>query len=94
VLGKITERNTDGMSAEITTTDDARINVTFKEPLDSNALYVEVRGTVKSNSTMSCSDCVCFPRSMTEDFDAKGYNSMVNMWYAVANQLEGAFYGD
>lgn len=57
------------MSAEITTTDDARINVTFLEPLDSNESgYIEVRGTVKSKSTMACNNFICFPSKMTKDF--------------------------
>jgi len=56
------------MSAEITTTDDARINVTFLEPLDNSSGYIEVRGTVKSKSTMSCSNFICFSPNMTKDF--------------------------
>ncbi|KYN30804.1 hypothetical protein ALC56_14615 [Trachymyrmex septentrionalis] len=95
VLGRITEKSSDGKSAEITTTDDARINMMFLEPLDSNASgYIEVRGTVKSKSTMSCNSFVCFPPSMTKDFDSNSYNTMVNMRCAVGNQLEGVFYGD
>lgn len=63
------QKSADGMSAEITTTDDVRINVTFLEPLDNNASgYIEVRGMVKSKSTMSCSSFVCFSPSMTKDF--------------------------
>lgn len=57
------------MSAEITSTDDVRINVTFPEPLDNDASgYVEVHGTIKSKSTMSCTNFVCFPSSMIKDF--------------------------
>jgi len=57
------------MSTEITTTDNARINVTFLEPLDDNASdFIEVRGIVKSKSTMSCNNFVCFPASMIKDF--------------------------
>lgn len=63
------QRSSDGMSAEITTTDDTRINVTFSEPLDSDASgYIEVRGTVKSKSTMSCSNFICFSPNLTKDF--------------------------
>ncbi|XP_012055741.1 PREDICTED: uncharacterized protein LOC105618821 [Atta cephalotes] len=94
VLGRITEKSSDSKSAEITTTDDARINVTFLEPFDNTSGYIEVRGTVKSKSTMSCSSFVCFPPSMTKDFDSNGYNTMVNVRCAVGNQLEGVFYGD
>ncbi|XP_011876709.1 PREDICTED: uncharacterized protein LOC105566917 [Vollenhovia emeryi] len=95
VLGRITEKSSDGMNAEITTTDDAQINVTFPEPLDSNASgYIEVRGTVKSKSTMSCGNFVCFAPDVTKDFDVNSYNTMVNMRCAVGNQLEGVFYGD
>lgn len=95
VLGRITEKSSDGKSAEITTTDNARINVTFPESLDNDTSgYVEVRGTVKSKSTMSCSNFVSFPSSMTKDFDANGYNTMVHMRCAVGNQLEGVFYED
>ncbi|XP_012219193.1 uncharacterized protein [Linepithema humile] len=95
VLGRITMKSTDGMSTEITTTDDARINVTFPELLDNDASsYIEVHGTVKSKSTMSCTNFVCFPSSMTKDFDVNGYNTMVNMLCAVGNQLEGVFHGD
>ncbi|EZA49620.1 uncharacterized protein LOC105284534 isoform X2 [Ooceraea biroi] len=91
VLGRITGKTSDGMSTEITTTDDARINVTFREPLDSNASgYIEVRGTVKSKSTMSCSSFVCFPQSMTKEFDADGYNTMVHMRCALGNKLDSA----
>ncbi|RLU21188.1 hypothetical protein DMN91_005561 [Ooceraea biroi] len=85
------QKTSDGMSTEITTTDDARINVTFREPLDSNASgYIEVRGTVKSKSTMSCSSFVCFPQSMTKEFDADGYNTMVHMRCALGNKLDSA----
>ncbi|XP_011633127.1 uncharacterized protein LOC105424541 isoform X1 [Pogonomyrmex barbatus] len=95
VLGKITEKSSDGMSAEITTTDDARINVTFHEPLDSNVSnYIEVRGTVKSRSTMFSNNFICFPPDMIKDFDANSYNKMVNVRYAIANQLEGVFNED
>lgn len=95
MLGRITEKSSDGKSAEITTTDDARINVTFLEPLDNNESgYIEVRGTVKSKSTMSCSKFVCFSPSMTKDFNLNGYNTMATMRCAVGNQLEGVFYGD
>ncbi|XP_011693794.1 PREDICTED: uncharacterized protein LOC105453486 [Wasmannia auropunctata] len=95
VLGKITEKSSDGRSAELTTTDDARINVVFPEPLDNNiADYIEVHGTIKSKSTMSCSFFICFPSNMTKDFDANGYNTMLNVRCAAGNQLEGVFYGD
>lgn len=57
------------MSTEVTTTDDVRINVTLPEPLDHNASgYIEVRGTIKSKSTMSCKNFVHFPSNMTKDF--------------------------
>ncbi|XP_072751928.1 uncharacterized protein [Anoplolepis gracilipes] len=94
VLGRITGKSSDGKSAEITTTDDARINVTFPESLDKDASgsYVEVRGTVKSKSTMSCNSFVLLPLSMTKDFDVNGYNTMVHMRCAVGNQLDGVFY--
>ncbi|XP_029168623.1 uncharacterized protein LOC114938726 [Nylanderia fulva] len=93
VLGRITGKSSDGKSAEITTTDDTRINVTFPQSLDNDASgYVEVRGNVKSKSTMLCNSFVCFPSSMTKDFDANGYNTMVHTRCAVGNQLEGMFY--
>ncbi|GAB1864172.1 Replication protein A 14 kDa subunit [Camponotus japonicus] len=95
VLGRITGKSSDGKSAEITTTDDARINVTFPEFLDDDASgYVEIRGIIKSKSTMSCSNFVLFPLNMTKDFDLNGYNTMMNMRCAVGNQLEGVFYKD
>ncbi|XP_071561820.1 uncharacterized protein [Temnothorax nylanderi] len=95
VLGRITEKSSDGMSAEITTTDDARVNVTFLEPLTSDLSdYIEVHGTVKSKSTMSCSRVIYFPSDMSKDFDTNGYNTMMNMRCAVGNELEGGFYGD
>jgi len=95
VLGRITEKSKDGMNAEITTTDDARINVTFNKPLDSDASgYIEVRGSVKSKSTMSCNSFTCFSPSMIKDFDINGYNAMLNISCAVGKQLDGVFYGD
>lgn len=93
VLGRITGKSSDGKSAEITTTDDTRINVTFPETLDNDASgYVEIRGTVKSKSTMFCNNFVCFPSSMTKDFDVNGYNTVVHTRCAVGNQLDGVFY--
>lgn len=63
------QKNSNGTSVEITTTDDVRINVTLPESLDNNVSdYIEVRGNVKSKSTMSCSSFVYFPPSMTKDF--------------------------
>lgn len=63
------QKSSDGKSAEITTTDDARINVTFPEFLDDDTSgYVEIRGIVKSKSTMSCNNFVLFPLNMTKDF--------------------------
>ncbi|XP_029665424.1 uncharacterized protein LOC115236850 [Formica exsecta] len=92
VLGRITGKSSDSKSAEITTTDDARINVAFPKSLDEDISgYVEVRGTVKSKSTMSCNNFLLFPLSMTKDFDVNGYNTMVHMRCAVGNQLEGVF---
>ncbi|KYM95922.1 PREDICTED: uncharacterized protein LOC108779858 [Cyphomyrmex costatus] len=94
VLGRITEKSSDGKSAEIMTTDDVRINMTFVEPLENISGYIEARGTVRSKSTMSCNSFVCFSPSMTKDFDSNAYNTMVNVRCAVGNQLEGVFYGD
>jgi len=116
------QKSPDGKSAEITTVDDTRINVAFPEPFDNDLSgYVEVHGTVKSKSTISCTNFVCFPSSMTEDFgeqnnffiinllknklltlfltkifftDTNAYKTMLNMLYAVGNQLEGVFRGD
>lgn len=95
VLGRITEKSSDGKSAEITTTDDARINVTFLEPLDNDISgYIEVHGVMKSKSTMACNFFICFPPNMTKDFDVAGYNKTMNVYCAVGNQLEGVFHGD
>ncbi|XP_012533570.1 uncharacterized protein LOC105835117 [Monomorium pharaonis] len=93
VLGRVTEKSSDGMSAEITTTDDAHINVTFPEPLDSDASdYIEVRGTVKSKSTMSCKNFLCFPPNLTADFDVNNYNTMVTIRCVLENRIEELLY--
>lgn len=94
MLGRITEKSSDGMSAEITTTDNARINVTFPQSLDINVSdYIEMRGMVKSKSTMSCKSYVCLPENLTADFDVNNYNTMVNVRCALGNQLEELLYG-
>ncbi|KAL0104879.1 hypothetical protein PUN28_016493 [Cardiocondyla obscurior] len=94
VVGRITEKSSDGMSAEVTTTDDARINVTFLEPLENVSGYIEVRGTVKSKSTMSCNKYVCISTDITNNFDTNSYNTMVNIRCAVGNELQDAFCSD
>ncbi|EFN84235.1 hypothetical protein EAI_10023 [Harpegnathos saltator] len=69
VLGRITEKSANGINIELTTTDNALVNVTLPEPLDHNASgYMEVRGTVKSKSTLSCKSFVCFPPDITKTF--------------------------
>lgn len=63
------QKNATGMSIEIATTDNALINVTLPEPLDNDVSgYIEIHGTVKSKSTLSCTNYVCFPSHMTNDF--------------------------
>lgn len=54
---------------EITTTDDIRINVMLPQPFDGDVSgFIEVRGTVKSKSTMACDSFICFSANMTKDF--------------------------
>lgn len=63
------QKSPNGMSIELTTTDNALINVTLPEPLNHDISgYVEVRGTVKSKSTLLCKNFVCFPSDMTKTF--------------------------
>ncbi|XP_032686843.1 replication protein A 14 kDa subunit-like [Odontomachus brunneus] len=95
VLGKITEKGPSGMNIELTTTDNALINVTLPEPLDQDVSgYVEVRGIVKSKSTLLCKSFVCFSPDMTKTFDESEYNTMMHTRHAVGDQLDGIFYKD
>lgn len=80
LLGVITKKSPNGKSIEITTTDNASVNVTLPEPLDGNAEgYIELHGTLQSKSTMSCNFYVTFPSAMTEKFDANQYNEMLSV---------------
>ncbi|XP_014480375.1 PREDICTED: replication protein A 14 kDa subunit-like [Dinoponera quadriceps] len=93
VLGRITEKSANGMNIELTTTDNALINVTLPQPLDHNASgYIEVRGTVKSKSTLLCKNFVCFPPDITKTFDETKYNNIMNIRHAIGDQLDGIFY--
>ncbi|XP_063240242.1 replication protein A 14 kDa subunit-like isoform X2 [Bacillus rossius redtenbacheri] len=82
----LAEVNPNGMSFEILTTDEQRLTVNMKHPLEEPVTgVIEVRGTAQGRTMLMCDSYIMFPAEITALFDKAQFNTAVTLINTIAN---------
>jgi len=96
VLGLATSVDRNGLSFQLTSSDNQNIVVHLQEPLQELVHgLVEVHGSVTGSSEVTCYDYILFSDEMSQTFDMESYNKAITMMqkfaeWPVANQWWGS----
>ncbi|KAL0132565.1 hypothetical protein PUN28_000371 [Cardiocondyla obscurior] len=88
-VARIIKKSSDGMSAEVTSYFNERITVTFLKPLGIVPGFIEMHGTVTSESTMTCNKYLHIVTDIYWD-SYPGYNTRIVIRSPVQDPFEDA----
>ncbi|KAG8222239.1 hypothetical protein J437_LFUL001437 [Ladona fulva] len=78
VLGKVSNRDPNGMGFEMISSDNTSVSVKLGEPLQEILDgIVEVHGVGMGRNVMKCDNFLAFPPEFTHNFDMAAYNEAV-----------------